>query len=310
MATRSVQNIKPAIILSLLFLIGFGAFDAVFSHDPKKNLLANKIFEGFNTPTKGNSEPIGFYAKGCLSGAVQLDDTGPHWQIMRPSRNRNWGHPNTINFVENLSEKTSELGWKGLYIGDIGGPRGGPMPYGHQSHQIGLDVDIWLLQPKSLSLTKKQRDNLESISVRKKNLREVNAHWTLNHAKILKSAAEDDSVDRIFINAPAKIWMCENLSGHNKWLQKIRPIWGHHSHFHVRLKCPKGSSACVKQQPTVSEISKSYNGCDETLYWWVTKALDPPDPKKIKPTTKKKKGARDYKMEDLPKQCYKVIHMK
>ena len=310
MVKNSVRNIKSIISLSLFFFINAGLYEKGFCHDPKKDLPANKIFKDFKTPANVNSEAIGFYAKGCLSGAVKLADTGSYWQIMRPSRNRNWGHPSTIEFIKSLSKKASRIGWKGLYIGDIGGPRGGPMPYGHQSHQIGLDVDIWLYPPNSLSLTKNERKKLKSISVRKDNLKEVNKNWTLNHAKILKSAAVDKRVDRIFINAPAKIWMCENLKGRNKWLQKIRPIWGHHSHFHVRLRCPEGSSECLQQRPTVSQISKSYNGCDETLYWWVTKALEPPDPKKAKPKTKKKKGARDLRMKDLPKQCYKVIHLK
>ena len=184
------------------------------------------------------------------------------------------------------------------------------MPYGHQSHQTGLDVDIWLTPPKSLTLTKKERDNIKALSVRKKNLKEVNKNWTLVHAKILREAALDNRVDRIFINAPAKIWMCENIQGSKKWLQKIRPIWGHHSHFHVRLKCPQDSTECITQRPTVSEISKSLTGCDETLYWWVTKALEPADPTKKKPPTKKKKGARDYTMDDLPEMCLDVIHSK
>jgi hypothetical protein len=43
-----------------------------------------------------------------------------------------------------------DIGWgKGLYIGDISQPRGGPMTSGHASHQIGLDADIWMLPPRS-----------------------------------------------------------------------------------------------------------------------------------------------------------------
>ena len=108
---------------------------------------------------------------------------------MRPSRNRNWGHPSVISYIKDLSKSATQIGWKGLYIGDIAAPRGGPMPYGHQSHQTGLDVDIWLTPPKSLTLTKKERDKIKAVSVRKKNLKEVNNNWTLNHAKILKAAA-------------------------------------------------------------------------------------------------------------------------
>ena len=296
-------------LISIIFIFLF-KINPSFGHDPNQNLQANKIFEKFNLPTFGESKPIGFYAKGCLSGGIKLKDTGPTWQVMRPSRNRNWGHPDVISYIIDLSESAKKVGWKGLYIGDIAAPRGGPMPYGHQSHQTGLDVDIWLTPPKSLTLTKKERDNIKALSVRKKNLKEVNKNWTLVHAKILREAALDNRVDRIFINAPAKIWMCENIQGSKKWLQKIRPIWGHHSHFHVRLKCPQDSTECIKQRPTVSEISKSLTGCDETLYWWVTKALEPADPTKKKPPTKKKKGARDYTMDDLPEMCLDVIHSK
>ena len=302
-----INRVSYTKVISIIFMLLL-FIKPSFGHDPNKNLLANKIFEKFDLPTIGESKPIGFYAKGCLSGGVKLSDTGPNWQIMRPSRNRNWGHPSVISYIKDLSKSATRIGWKGLYIGDIAAPRGGPMPYGHQSHQTGLDVDIWLTPPKSLNLTRKERDKIKAISVRKKNLREVNKFWTITHAKILKEAALDNRVDRIFINAPAKIWMCENMQGSNKWLQKIRPIWGHHSHFHVRLKCPQDSTECIKQRPTVSQISKSSTGCDESLYWWVTKALEPADPKIKKPPTKKKKGARDFTMNDLPEMCLDVIH--
>ena len=56
--------------------------------------------------------------------------------------NRNWGHPELIQFIEQLSEKAARNGWRGLLIGDQ--PRGGPLLAGHTSHQLGLDVDIWL----------------------------------------------------------------------------------------------------------------------------------------------------------------------
>ena len=75
--------------------------------------------------------------------------------------------------------------------------------------------------------------------------------------KILREAALDNRVDRIFINAPAKIWMCENIQGSKKWLQKIRPIWGHHSHFHVRLKCPKILQNVLNKDPLFLKFQKA-----------------------------------------------------
>ena len=63
--------------------------------------------ELFGAKTKGSNEraaPFGGYAKGCLGGGVQLPETGPTWQAMRLSRNRNWGHPETVKFIQKLSK--------------------------------------------------------------------------------------------------------------------------------------------------------------------------------------------------------------
>ena len=69
---------------------------------------------------------------------------GKTWQVMRLSRNRNWGHPELIEFLERLAVKAPKVGWNGLLVGDLAQPRGGPMLTGHVSHQLGLDADIWL----------------------------------------------------------------------------------------------------------------------------------------------------------------------
>ena len=129
--------------------------------------LAKDVFGNEPGPTGGAPVAIGSYSKGCVSGAVQLPETGPTWQAMRLSRNCNWGHPDLISFVQRLSAKAAaQPGWAGLYVGDMSQPRGGPMLTGHASHQIGLDADIWMLPPPSLSLTRSEREQISSISVR------------------------------------------------------------------------------------------------------------------------------------------------
>jgi penicillin-insensitive murein endopeptidase len=274
---------------------------------------ANQLFGAKRDGSKQNSSALGSYAKGCAAGSVALPESGPHWQAMRLSRNRNWGHPELIQFLKELSAyAATQPGWKGLYIGDISQPRGGPMTSGHASHQIGLDADIWMTPPKSLKLSRAQRESLSSISVRSKNQKSVNKNYTKAHAAIIRRAAEDPRVDRIFVTAPVKIEMCKTAKrSDKKWLQKVRPLYGHHYHFHVRMKCPKGDSKCVKQKPTVNELSNGGDGCDATLNWWVTDYLNPPKvaatakPKKRAP---KKRGARDYVMADLPKQCAAVLN--
>ena len=128
--------------------------------------LAHELFGEQSRGSKQRPQAIGSYAKGCGAGFVELLETGPTWQAMRLSRNRNWGHPETISYIKRLSAKAAKLpGWKGIYVGDIGQPRGGPMFSGHRSHQIGLDVDIWMLPPKRLNLTRQEREDLSSISI-------------------------------------------------------------------------------------------------------------------------------------------------
>lgn len=273
--------------------------------------LANKLFGAVDQPSQQDAMPIGSYARGCAAGLVELPETGPTWQAMRLSRHRNFGHPVLVQYLEDLSQTATQIGWRGLNIGDMGQPRGGPMTSGHASHQIGLDADIWMLPPKKLNLSRKDRENISSIPVRSADQKSVTANWTPRHAALLKAAASDARVDRIFVAAAVKIEMCKTAKkSDKKWLQKIRPIAGHDTHFHVRLKCPKGATLCETQSPTVSELSKGGDGCDETLAWWVSDAYLHPKPvKPTKPTkpAPHKKGPREFTMADLPRQCVDVL---
>ena len=70
-----------------------------------------------------------------------------------------------------------------------------------------------------------------------KNQKNVNSNWTQEHMNILKAAAQDERVNKIFVNAAIKVWMCKNAGPADRsWLMKIRPERGHSEHFHVRLK--------------------------------------------------------------------------
>src|SRR5258708_22261345 len=102
---------------------------------PAKELFGRKA-----APANLQARTIGFYSKGCLAGAVALPINGATWQVMRLSRNRNWGHPNLTAFLERLAAQAPKTGWHGLLVGDMSQPRGGPMLTGHASHQVGLDA--------------------------------------------------------------------------------------------------------------------------------------------------------------------------
>ncbi|WP_298563521.1 penicillin-insensitive murein endopeptidase [uncultured Aliiroseovarius sp.] len=260
---------------------------------------AKELFGAARNGTASRPASFGSYAKGCLAGAEQLAESGPTWQAMRLSRNRNWGHPELIDFVEKLSRKAAQQpGWKGLYVGDLSQPRGGPMLTGHRSHQIGLDADIWMLPPKRLNLSATEREALSSISTRRAKGAYVNKNWTRAHHEIIKAAAKDKRVARIFVFPGAKVQMCKDAKGDRSWLRKIRPWWGHHYHFHVRLSCPKGVKGCVDQAPPPAG-----DGCKDAEQW-VQDILHPkPAPK----TTTPRKPRGPLTLKDLPNQCGPVL---
>ncbi len=266
-----------------------------------RGVSAKQLFGKANAGSNQPPAPYGSYAKGCVAGAQQLAETGPTWQAMRLSRNRNWGHPETIDFIEKLSAKAArQPGWNGLYIGDISQPRGGPMLTGHASHQMGLDVDIWMLTPNRMNLSRAERENISSISMRRAKGAFTNSDWTRQHHEVIKAAAQDPRTARIFVFPGAKVRMCKDEKGDRAWLRKIRPWYGHHYHFHVRLKCPKGMQGCVNQA-----APPAGDGCADAQQW-VDNILTPPPPSKTPPKVKPK-PRRELTLADLPRQCSAVL---
>lgn len=288
-------KIGYSITLILAFILGLGAVGS----GVQAQQLAKQQFGAMRNASTQKAAPFGSYAKGCIAGAEQLPETGPTWQAMRLSRNRNWGHPETIDFIKDLSAYAAKQpGWNGLYIGDISQPRGGPMLSGHRSHQLGLDIDIWMLPTSQLNLSRKQRENISSVSLRRDGGAYVNTSWSGAHHRIMKKAAQDKRTARIFVFPGAKVQMCKDEKGNRKWLRKIRPWWGHHYHFHVRLACPKGARGCVNQSPPPRG-----DGCADAQKW-VDDILNPPPPK---PNAPKPKPRRELRLADLPQQCANVL---
>lgn len=230
--------------------------------DPSR--AAKEYFGAHSLPTASAAQSFGSYAKGCLAGGMQLPETGPSWQAMRLSRNRNWGHPELIAFVQRLGGYAQAVGWPGIYAGDLSQPRGGPMLGGHRSHQIGLDADIWLRRPGEEVLSRDARERIGSHVVVSSDGINLNSHWTPSHHQLLKLAAQDPAVARIFVNGAIKRALClAEPPGDRDWLRKIRPWRGHDAHFHVRLSCPADSVGCVNQGGPAPG-----DGCGAELIAW------------------------------------------
>jgi penicillin-insensitive murein endopeptidase len=264
--------------------------------DPKNP--AKELFGRKATPAAIGSRAVGFYAKGCLSGAEALPINGPAWQVMRLSRNRNWGHPAMVQLIERVSAKGAKLGWRGLLVGDMSQPRGGPMITGHASHQVGLDADIWLTPMPARELTRQEREETSATMMVARDRKDVEPTvWTPAHAAIIKAAAEDQQVERIFANAAIKKALCRDAGMDRTWLSKVRPYWQHDYHFHIRSKCPAGNTECKPQDPVPAG-----DGCGKELDWWFTDAVlhpkPPPTPEKPRPP---------LTMADLPPACVQVL---
>ena len=215
-------------------------------------------------PLGGPPQVIGSYAAGCIAGAVALPLAGDGYQVMRPSRNRYYGHPALVEFVERLGRRIAANGGR-LLIGDLGQPRGGPMPNGHRSHQSGLDVDVWFLQqPRDRLLSRADTERIDMPSmIRPSEGALDDSRWSPRYRDALKRAASAPEVERIFVNPIIKQALCGSETD-RRWLEKIRPWWGHDAHFHVRLACPPGDDQCKPQKPFPPG-----DGCDVDLARWV-----------------------------------------
>ena len=120
---------------------------------------------------------------------------------------------------------------------------------GHSSHQIGLDVDIWLTPMPDRTLTAQERENMIAVSMLKDPLTVDPDKWTPLHTKLIKRAVSYPEVARVFVHPAIKKVLCEQAGNDRAWLAKVRPWWNHYYHFHVRISCLPGASDCENQKP-------------------------------------------------------------
>ena len=256
---------------------------------PAKELFARK-----STPFLGPQRSIGSYFDGCLAGAVPLPITGPTWQVMRLSRNRNWGNPQLVRFIERFAENAKKVGWNGLLVGDMSQPRGGPMLSEHRSHQIGLDVDIWFTPMPDHVQSREEREFSSATDVVAPDQLDVDSEvWTHTHAELIRTAAQDPAVIRILVNAAIKKTLCREAGANRVWLFKVRPWYGHAEHFHVQIACPAGSAEC-KPQPA----PRPSDGCGHELDFWFKESTLHPPPSEPKPP---------LTLAGLPTACKRIV---
>ncbi len=242
------------VMLMAAILIGTPAI----AGDPTTSNPWSRVAEA----TSGTAESIGGAANGCLAGAVALPADGAGYAVIRLGRRRYYGHPDLVDFVESLGRRAVGAGLPQVTIGDMAQARGGPLPFGHASHQTGLDADIWFTFGAA-----RENPNLPSMLLPGA-LGVDPARFGVRQVTLLKLAATDPRVDRIFVNPAIKLALCHGFGGATRngaaWLRLLRPWWGHDDHFHVRLRCPQDSPACLPQA-----VIPAGDGCDAGLEAWL-----------------------------------------
>ncbi len=248
------------LIKKQLIVVGALVTLPLLAYQPEKK--ADNQWSKLKKPTKGQIESIGSYANGCLSGAEQLMPSGAGYIDMRRNRNRYYGHPKLIQFIRELGLQTLQKHRQKHLIGDLSQPRGGRMNFGHSSHQVGLDVDIWMQTLPASQTVNPYRDMSSIVDKPLGIIRQETLTKPIRDA--LYFSANHPDVARVFVNPVVKAQLCQTEKS-TQWLRKLRPWWGHDKHFHVRLYCPENSLECKNQKPPPEG-----DGCNESLYNWVT----------------------------------------
>ena len=271
-----------------------------------KLIAAKTLFGAAKDPAPLAARSIGTYARGCLAGAKPLAVDGPTWQAMRLSRNRTWGHPDLIALLERYAGDVKQDGWPGLLVGDISQPRGGPMLTGHASHQVGLDADIWFTPMPDHRLSKKERETLAATSMLADDSLSVDPKiWNDTRVKIIKRVASYSTVERVLVHPAIKKALCQAAGTDRAWLNKVRPYWGHFYHFHVRIGCPAGSTACKPQAPIPGD-----DGCGKDLddgFKLLTRTPTPRPPGEPPVVAVPAKPKAPVTLDDMPAECRTVL---
>jgi penicillin-insensitive murein endopeptidase len=172
---------------------------------------------------------------------------------------------------------------------------------GHASHQVGLDADIWLTPMPSRQLSRNEREEMSAVMMVRDDRLDIDPRvFGPGHLVVIRAAAQEPTVQRIFVNAAIKKALCREAKGDRSWLSKVRPMYGHDYHFHIRIRCPPGNSEC-ETQPDVGDGEGC--GTGDLAFWFKDSVLHPKPPK-VPPKPKP-----PMTMAQLPPACRAVLNL-
>ncbi|MCR5084587.1 MAG: penicillin-insensitive murein endopeptidase [Succinivibrionaceae bacterium] len=259
-----------------------------------KPILALALAAGLTLAAPAGAEIYGTYSNGCIRGAVELPRKSPLYQVQYWGAARNFGHRDLVAFIQDLAQRAHEAGIPRILVGDLSKTYGGPFgsKSAHGSHQIGLDVDVSFDYAEPLKSSAELRNPRDVLLVKNGKL---TRDFTPDRISLMRLAALDPRVERIFVAPQIKLGICEataSEAGRASWLRKIRPWYGHRGHMHIRIACPKDSPGCKPQA-----APPAGDGCGAELMSW----FEPPKPQPAnqKPKPKPKKV--------LPPECELIL---
>ena len=168
------------------------------------------------------SRSVGKPFDGRLVCGVQLPAASPSfvsWDgVLDRSPDRGWRRYGTQKLVDTVEAIALDYGARypigpRLVVGDLSRTHGGPLD-GHDSHQSGLDVDIYF----------PRRDGLETSPEKPSLVARRRAQWLVNRA------ARADA-DRVFIGPNV---------GPRRPTTRVQYLARHDNHLHLRIRPPVG----------------------------------------------------------------------
>lgn len=252
--------------LHLLTFLVFTQSALLYAQDLQSRETKKNAWSEIKIPIAGAPQAIGTYTNGCQIGAQFLPEQGEGYVSIRRWRHRFYAQPVTLDLTYHVGRAVAQHGER-ILVGDSSQAIGGKMPYGHSSHENGLDVDFWFYtQAAQSALPDKNLQPPTMVHFATGTLQ--SALWKPSYRDALYAAATYPETTRIFVNPVIKQHLCRTEVD-KSWLHKVRPWVGHDAHFHVRLDCQSDSPYCERQKPVPLE-----DGCNADLDKWVLEQTD------------------------------------
>ncbi len=240
---------------------------------PAKELFARKA-----TPFPGPARSIGGYADGCLGGALRAADHGPRLAgdaaIAQSQLGQSEAHrlPRTIR-----PQRARRSAGTACWSATCRSRAAARCITGHASHQIGLDADIWFTPMPDHVLSREEREFNGAVNmVRSRSSRRRSQGMDATRStQLVRAAAQDPVVTRIFVNAAIKKAMCSEAGiGSRMAVRRCGRGGATPNTFMSASRCPADSPECKPQPPP-----DAGDGCGHELdYWFKDSMLHPTPP--------------------------------